>query len=516
MTMLQTEPLIRFRSLLKRFPGVVALEDVSFDIQPGACHALMGENGAGKSTLGKILAGVHRRDSGDILLRGRAVDFHTPLDALRAGVGIVHQELAFCPNLSVAENLCLSALPSWGLLLNRRQMRDRANDFLARVGADCDADDPMDQLSIAQEQLVQIAAVLASGANVIVMDEPTSSLSEPDAQRLHRLIGELRRDGKTIVYVSHRMDEIFRICDWITVLRDGQHVATMPAEQTDQNELVRMMIGRSITQYFPTHASGAVGRQMLRVTDLSSPGKFDSITFGLRAGEVVGMAGLVGSGRSEIAQAIFGLDPRSTGQVSVDGTSVTIRSPRMAMELGIGLVPEDRKRQGLVLDMACGKNITLSMLERISDFGWINRNRQRRVVDEFFGQLRVRAASADVPAGGLSGGNQQKLVLAKWLARSCRILILDEPTRGVDVGAKAEIHRLIDGLAASGCAVLMISSELPEIIHLSTRVLVMRRGRLMGELAREQATQERIMALMAGADLEAEPDANKVHEAVPV
>jgi ABC-type sugar transport system ATPase subunit len=513
--MQETQPQIQFRCVGKRFPGVVALQDVSFDIQAGACHALMGENGAGKSTLGRILAGVHRPDSGAILLKGKQAEFHDPLDALEAGVGIVHQELAFCPNLSVAENLCLSTLPRWGPLLNRRQMRQRAREFLARVGADCDVDDPMDHLSIAQEQLVQIAAVLASGASVIVMDEPTSSLSEPDVHRLHKLIGELRRDGKTIVYVSHRMDEIFRICDWITVLRDGQHVATVPAGQTNQNDLVRMMIGRSVTRYFPSHANTSPGREILRVSDLSSPGKFASINFNLRAGEVVGMAGLVGSGRSEIAEAIFGLDRRSTGRIQVNGSEVTIRNPRAAMALGIGLVPEDRKRQGLVLDMACGKNITLSMLERISVFGWIVRGRQDRVVDDFFHRLRVKAADADVPAAGLSGGNQQKLVLAKWLARACKILILDEPTRGVDIGAKSEIHRLIDELAASGCAVLMISSELPEIIHLSTRVLVVREGRLMGELSREQATQERIMALMAGAEvLRAESDIGSQQEAV--
>jgi len=490
--------LIQFHAIGKRFPGVVALSDVSFSVRRGACHALMGENGAGKSTLGRILAGIYRPDAGHIELDGTRRDFHSPLDALEAGIGIVHQDLAFCPNLSVAENLCMAALPRRGPILDRRRMRSRAGEYLARVGADCGVDDEMAALTTGQEQLVQIAAVLAGGARVIVMDEPTSSLSESDTNRLHRLISELRAAGTTIVYVSHRMDEIFRICDWITVLRDGQHVATVPADQTNHDDLVRMMIGRSIAQYFPTHTESAPGEELLRVEGLRSPGKFDSINFTISAGEVVGMAGLVGSGRSEVAQAIFGLDRNATGGIFVRNEPAAIRSPQDAMSLGIGLVPEDRKRQGLVLEMACGKNVTLSMLERISNWGWISGDTERGVIGDFFNKLNVRAAGSDVPAAGLSGGNQQKLVLAKWLARECRILILDEPTRGVDVGAKSEIHRLIDELAAAGCAVLMISSELPEIIHLSTRVLVMRQGRIAGEMQRGDASQERIMQLMAG------------------
>jgi ABC-type sugar transport system ATPase subunit len=330
------------------------------------------------------------------------------------------------------------------------------------------------------------------------MDEPTSSLSESDARRLHALVAELRSRGTTIVYVSHRMDEIFRICDWITVLRDGRHVATAPAAQTSPDEVVRMMIGRSVAQYFPSHAEKPVGEELLRVENLSSPGKFSSVSFAVRAGEVVGVAGLVGSGRTEVAQAIFGLDPASMGVITISDKPANIRSPKDAMALGIGLVPEDRKRQGLVLDLSCGHNVTLSLLDRLSTWGRIRGREERRVVEDFFRKLGVRAAGSDVAAAGLSGGNQQKLVLAKWLARSCRVLILDEPTRGVDVGAKAEIHKLIDELAAAGCAVLMISSELPEVLNLSTRVLVMRDGRLAGELRRDEATQERVMRLMAG------------------
>ena len=492
--------MIGFRNIGKRFPGVVALEGVSFDVQPGACHALMGENGAGKSTLGKLLAGLYQPDTGHIELNGKPVAFASPQKALEAGIGIVHQELLFCPNLTVAENLCLMALPKVGPFLDRRTMRARAAQYLARVGAEVSVDERVANLSTGEEQLVQIAGVVASGARVIVMDEPTSSLSQQDALRLHRLIGELRADGTTIVYVSHRMDEIFRTCDWITVLRDGHHVETKPASQTNEDELVRLMIGRSVGAYFPAHAQKPVGRELLRVENVSSPGKLKKVSLSVKAGEIVGMAGLVGSGRSELAMAIFGLDPASTGRFIVDGDEVRIRRPIDAMRAGIGLVPEDRKHQGLVLDMACGDNVTLSMLDRLNRLGVIQSKRERPLIDAFFRKLNVRAASPDVAAAGLSGGNQQKLVLAKWMARNCKILILDEPTRGVDIGAKTEIHRLVDEIAAAGCAVLMISSELPEVLNLSTRVLVMRNGELVGEVPREQANQERVMQMMAGTE----------------
>jgi ABC-type sugar transport system ATPase subunit len=330
------------------------------------------------------------------------------------------------------------------------------------------------------------------------MDEPTSSLSTAESQRLEELIGQLRRSGATILYVSHRMDEIFRFCDTVTVMRDSQHVVTMPLAQTNEAELVRLMIGRTWEKLFPEHVERAPGAERLRVEELSSPGKFRNVSFSLRSGEVIGMAGLVGSGRSEIAMGIFGLDPRMTGRIFVEGREASVRCPREAMDLGIGLVSEDRKGQGLVLGMECGENITLASLDRLSWNGVICRAKERGVIADFFGKLQVKAASPQVSAQTLSGGNQQKLVLAKWLALQCRILILDEPTRGVDVGAKAEIHRLIDELAAAGLAILMISSELPEVLNLSTRVMVMRNGRVAGILDRSEATQERVMQLMAG------------------
>lgn len=491
-------PAVAFRGVSKRFPGTVALQNVSFDVIAGSCHAIMGENGAGKSTLGKILAGIHRPDEGSLEVEGVGRRFRSPLDAQRAGVAIVHQELSFCPNLSVAENICLSHLPSRSGRLDWPKLRERARFYLDQVGAEIDVHEELGRLSTGQTQMVQIAAALATGARILVLDEPTSSLSAVEAQRLEELVARLRRNGATILYVSHRMDEIFRLCDVVTVMRDGQHVATMPLAQTNEAELVRLMIGRSCQKMFPEHVDRAPGRERLRAEKFSSPGKFHDLNFSIRAGEVLGVAGLVGSGRSEAALGIFGLDPNVSGRLFVDGNEARPRSPRDAMKLGIGLVSEDRKGQGLVLGMECGENITLSSLDRLSRGGVIRRDRENGVIIKFFEKLHVKAASSQVPAQTLSGGNQQKLVLAKWLARESRVLILDEPTRGVDIGAKGEIHRLIDELAAAGHAILMISSELPEVLNLSTRVIVMRNGRLVAELARAEATAECVLKWMAG------------------
>jgi ABC-type sugar transport system ATPase subunit len=499
-----TNPAVSFRGIGKRFPGTVALQNVSFDVAAGSCHAIMGENGAGKSTLGKILAGIHQPSEGSMMVKGVERRFHSPLDAQQAGVAIVHQELLFCPNLSVAENICLSHLPSRMGRLDWPKLYQRAQTFLDQVGAECDAHEELGRLSTGQTQLIQIAAALATDAKILVMDEPTSSLSAVEAQRLEKLITRLRQNGATIIYVSHRMDEIFRLCDAVTAMRDGQHVATMALAQTNEEELVKLMIGRSWQKMFPKHVDRAAGLERLRVENFSSPGKFWDINFSIRSGEVLGVAGLVGSGRSEVALGIFGLDPKTSGRVLVDGKEACPRSPRDAMKLGIGLVSEDRKGQGLVLGMECGENISLSSLDRVSRYGVIRQGNERGIIAKFFEKLRVKAASPQVLAQTLSGGNQQKLVLAKWLARVSRILILDEPTRGVDVGAKVEIHELIDELAAAGCAILMISSELTEVLNLSTRVIVMRKGQIAGELNRAEATAERVLKLMTGCGEEKE------------
>jgi ABC-type sugar transport system ATPase subunit len=493
-----SEPAVRFDKVSKRFPGVQALSDVSLEIAAGSCHALCGENGAGKSTLGKILAGLQSPDDGRLFVHGREVRLDSPRDAQAAGIAMVHQELAFCDNLSVAENLCLFDLPSRRGLLDLREMERRATAMLAEVGTTLDVHRPFGELAIAHRQMVQIAAAVGGGADIIVFDEPTSSLSQVEADQLYALMGRLQQRGVTCIFVSHRMPEIFRLCDTLSVLRDGRHVATRPVAGLSESELVQLMIGRPIAEYLPKHRESGSGEEVLRVEGLSSPGKFENISLTLRAGEVVGLAGLMGAGRSEFACALFGLDRPKSGHIYVSRNQVAIRDPEGAIEVGIALVPEDRKRQGLVLMASALHNSSLPSLWRLSRLTWIQRDRERRLATEYFQRLRVRAASPDVVVGGLSGGNQQKVVLAKWLAMRARVLILDEPTRGVDVGAKAEIHALIGELAEQGTAILLISSELPEVITLSERLLVLREGRLVGEVSRRDATQEGLLRMMTG------------------
>jgi ABC-type sugar transport system ATPase subunit len=492
---------IQFEKITKRFGGVTALHDVSLSIARGECHGLMGENGAGKSTLGKILAGIHRADEGSILIDGQNYSLHSPAEALKAGVGMVHQELAFCPDLSIAENLCMGQYPRrMGMFLNHAEMHRRAEKLLAQIGVFLDVAQPMHHLSTAQEQLVQIASAVGTNAQIIVFDEPTSSLSEVDSQQLFKLIDNLKARGVTMIYVSHRMPELFRLCDRISVLRDGKYVGTVDRANATQDVIVRMMIGRSVEDYFPQHLSSKPGRTVLSVQGLRSPGHFEEVNFEIRAGEIVGFAGLVGAGRSEIAKAIFGLDRSARGHVEIDGEPMPLGSIRAAKRRGIGFLPEDRKRQGLVLMMSCRANLSMGMLDRLSRMGLLAQAKERELTEEYFAKLRVRASSIEAPVAGLSGGNQQKIAIAKWLARGAKLLIVDEPTRGVDVGAKAAIHALIDDLARQGVAIMLISSELPEVLNLSTRVIVMRSGRIVGEVPRESATQENILRLMAGVE----------------
>jgi ABC-type sugar transport system ATPase subunit len=493
-----TTDAVAFEHITKRFPGVQALSDVSLTVAAGSCHALCGENGAGKSTLGKILAGVYAPDDGQLVIDGRAVRFDGPRDALAAGVGMVHQELAFCDNLSVAENLCLGALPSRAGFVNAKERDARAEAMLAEIGADIDVTRRLGELPIAQQQVVQIAVAVGGGARIIVFDEPTSSLSQVETERLYALIERLKARGVTCIYVSHRMPEVYRLCDTISVLRDGRHVATRKAEDLPEAELVQLMIGRPLSEYLPQHHDAASRDELLRVEHLSSGDRFQDVSFTLRAGEVLGLAGLVGAGRSDIACTLFGIAPATSGRIFVRGREERIATPRDAIRLELGLVPEDRKRQGLVQSESGRRNTSLPVLERLSRFGWLNQTEERELVREHFHMLRVRTPDIDSPVAGLSGGNQQKIVLARWLAARSNILILDEPTRGVDVGAKAEIHVLIGELARQGAGVLLISSELPELLSLSTRILVLRAGRLVGEVDAASATQDGLLRAMAG------------------
>ncbi len=493
-----TDIAVKLEHISKRFPGVRALHDVSLEIAAGSCHALCGENGAGKSTLGKLVAGLYAPDSGKLVVSGREVHFAGARDGIAAGVAMVHQELAFCDNLSVAENLCLGAMPSRRGFVDRAEMRRRADALLAETGTTLDVSARFGDLSIGHRQMVQIAAAVGGGARIIVFDEPTSSLSQVEAERLYALIGRLKGRGVTCIYVSHRMPEIFALCDTVSVLRDGELIATRSVEGLSEGELVEMMIGRPLAEYYPSHDKVVAGDEVLRAEGLTAPAMFENVSLTLRAGEVVGLAGLMGAGRSEVAGALFGLAPLSAGTISLKGMPVHFDDPREAIRAGIGLVPEDRKRQGLVLSESAVHNASLPTLDRLARFTWVLRRKEREQASTLFRRLRVRAPGLDAVVGGLSGGNQQKVVLAKWLAARPQVLILDEPTRGVDVGAKAEIHALIGELAAGGTAILVISSELPEILTLSDRILVLREGRLVGELPRAEATQDSLLRLMAG------------------
>lgn len=491
-------PFIAFDHIKKRFPGVTALDDVSFVVASGSCHALLGENGAGKSTLGKILAGIYRPDGGQIVLRGVPRLFNSPREAMAAGVGIVHQELVFCPNLSVAENLCLHDLPRRGGRLDRAALRQRARAMLAEIGLAIDIDQPISRLSIAQEQMVQIAAAVGLGAKVLVFDEPTSSLGSGEVERLFALIRRLQQSGTTIVYVSHRLEEIFAICDTVTVLRNGQHVATKPIGEISHDSLVQMMVGRAVDLFEPP-PERTPGEVRLSVHGLSSPGKFEQVNLEVRAGEIVGLAGLVGAGRTELVEAIYGLDPDATGTCTIDSHRVQVRSPRQAQQSGIALVPEDRKRHGLVLPMNVRENLTLPILDRFRRLlGRADRAGERQLARKYCEQLSVRSPSVEFVVNNLSGGNQQKIVIAKAVAAAAKVLLIDEPTRGVDVGAKREIHDLIGQLARQGAAILLISSDLPELLALADRVMVLRGGRITTNLSREEAKPDVALRHMAG------------------
>ena len=547
--------MIQFEKIAKRFPGVAALQEVTFAVATAGCHALLGENGAGKSTLGKILAGMYRPDGGQVLIDGREVRFSSPRDAALAGVGIVHQELIFCPNLSVAENLCLHDLPRRGLFLDRRALRSRAEALLAQVGLAIAVERPLASLSIAQEQLVQIAAAVGLGAKILVFDEPTSSLGPGEVERLFQLIRRLQKAGTTIIYVSHRLEEIFELCQTVTVLRDGRHVATQPVGSLTHDDLVRMMVGRAIdretalapeagaitaesgtrtsddptispfplvgddrgggasvnrpaTSFRTIHGQlsetpdqprAAHGTPRLQCRRFSSPGRFSDIQLDVHAGEIVGLAGLVGAGRTEILEALFGLDHAARGEIVVDGKRRDVRSPRDAQAAGMTLVPEDRQRQGLVLAMNVRENLTLSILDRLRRLPGIADHRAERALAERFRQsLSIRTPSVEAPVTALSGGNQQKIVFARGLAADRRVLLVDEPTRGVDVGAKREIHDLLRRLAADGTAVLLVSSDLPELLALAHRVVVLRQGQIVAELPGEGARPDAVLRAMAG------------------
>jgi rhamnose transport system ATP-binding protein len=499
-----TTPLLSVRNIEKSFPGVRALSGVSFDVAAGEVHALLGENGAGKSTLIKIVSGVFPPDRGEVIVDGKPVNLERPDDARKAGVATIYQELLLFPELTVAENVFMGHAPRAALgRLDWRAMREKTQGLLDSLEIhDLKADQVVGALSVGNRQRVEILRALSQDARILIMDEPTAALTEYDVTRLFDIVRRLKARGVAIIFISHRMDEIFAIADRVTVLRDSAYVATKNIADTDTTELVQLMVGRKIESLFPK-IQVPIGDPVLEVRDLERRPMTKKVSLSVRAGEIVGLAGLVGSGRSELAQTIFGVTPADGGEISIAGKKVAIHSPAQARTLGIAYVPEDRGTQGLVRAMTVRENFSLAALAKVASGGFIDRAAERKLAQEGVARFSVKASSLEQVVGKLSGGNQQKIVLGKWLANRPKLLILDEPTRGIDVGAKAEIHRLMGELAGQGLAILMISSELPEVLGMSDRVLVMREGRLVAEFPRAEATQEVVGAAMMGSSGEA-------------
>jgi ABC-type sugar transport system ATPase subunit len=493
----------------KAFGPVQALEDVSLELHLGEVHCLAGENGAGKSTLIKILTGAQRRDSGEYQIEGREVGDPSPAQARALGIGVVYQELSLLPDLSVAENLLMGRLPARRGITRPGELRRQARAMLARVDLDdLDPNTPVAALSLAVRQLVEIAKVLGQDPRVLIFDEPTTALSESETDALLGRIKRLRDDGHAIMYVSHHLEEMFAIGDRVTVLRDGKFAATGPMGQYDHDSLISTMVGRKIESLYPA-SNRTVGAPRLVVRGLRPIGVDGTIDLTVRSGEILGIAGLLGSGRTELLRAIFGADPVAGGTVEVDGVRVPPGSPRRAVQAGLGLLTEDRKQLGLLLELSIRETASIAQLPQISRLTLVDRAQERRSVDRYLGGLRLRAGSWEQPVSSLSGGNQQKVLLARWLATHAKVLLFDEPTKGVDVGAKSEIYTVIGDLAADGLAVIVVSSYLPEVLGLADRVLVMAQGVVAGELAASEATEEDVIRLAStGADLDIHPTAS--------
>jgi ABC-type sugar transport system ATPase subunit len=508
-----TEPapaLLQMTGINKSFPGVQALQEVDLYVRPGECLALVGENGAGKSTLMKILSGVYAPDEGVIAIDGQTVVPSNPHHAQQLGISIIYQEFNLFPNLSVEENIFIGREPSRAGFVQTQALRREAIAFLQRLGVRLDPRAIVRNLSVAEQQMVEIAKALSFNARIVIMDEPTSALSETESNALFDIIRGLKAAGLGVIFISHRLDEVFAISDRITVLRDGRNAGDLVTAESSRGRVVQLMVGRKLDELFVKVDSTPGESPVLEVRNLSRRGTahdaskvvLNGIDLTVHAGEIVGLAGLVGSGRTELARAIFGADQVDSGEIFIDGQRVDTSAPQKAIRHGLALVPEDRKLQALVLMMAVRENVTLPSLRRLSHLGFVDRRKERSLTAEYVDALNIRTPSQEQKLVNLSGGNQQKVVIAKWLALKPKVLIVDEPTRGIDIGAKAEVHELLSKLAASGVAVLMISSELPEILRMSDRVLVMREGRIAGELSRSDANQQSVMELATGTSSE--------------
>lgn len=492
------EVTLRMKDIQKSFPGVKALKNINFELRKGEVHALLGENGAGKSTLIKILSGIYQADHGSIEIDGKEVVIRNPLDAIRQGIAVIHQELILADNVSIAENVFMGRERCNKLgLVDFKTAEREVQERLDSLGIDLKATTMVRRLSTPQKQVVEIVKALTYQANIVIMDEPTASLSNKEIEMLFSIIAQLKEQQISIIYISHRMEEIFQISDRVTVIRDGEYVDTRNTSDTDSDELVRLMVGRQISDYY-AHTKRKLDEVVLELEGICTEDKLQNVSLKLHKGEILGLSGLVGAGRTELARAAFGIDRIQSGKIRLRGKELRIRSPEDAIKNGIVLIPESRKEEGLVLGNTVGFNITITVLEKFIHFIHVNRKTENEIMDTFFQKLSIKASSPMQIVGSLSGGNQQKAVVAKWLATKPDIIIMDEPTRGIDVGAKAEIYALMDELVRQGTSIIMISSELPEILGMSDRIYVMNSGKIVGCLDGEEATQENIMSYAAG------------------
>ena len=488
------EYLLQMNNITKIFPGVKALDGVSFNLKKGEIHALMGENGAGKSTFIKVLTGVHQPEGGEIILDGKEVKMTDPLVAAKHGIAAIYQHLAAYPDLTVAENIFMGHEKlSKAKSIRWKQTNAEAKRLLASLGSDISPTERMGMLSVAQQQLVEIAKALSQDMRILIMDEPTAALSRRESEELYEIARSLRDRGISIILISHRFEDMYSLADRVTVFRDAQYIGTWGVDEVSEADLVRHMVGRSIDQYFP-HKDAPIGKELLRVENLSRTGYFEDVSFTLHEGEILGLTGLVGAGRTEVVEAICGITKLTKGDIYIEGKKTIVKSPNDAQKKGIGLLPEDRQKQGLLLPWSIGRNITIPALGRFTKGGLLNDKLERKEGDYYKDLIKIKATSIDDTASSLSGGNQQKVVVSKLLSGGMKILILDEPTKGVDVGSKAQIYEIMCELAAKGFGILMISSELPEVINMADNIVVMREGRVSTVIPKAQATQENVLA----------------------
>ncbi len=491
------EPILTLKNVTKEYPGVVALDHMNLEVYPGEVHALMGENGAGKSTLIKVVSGAIKPNGGTILYEGKEYDSMTPALSKKLGIGVIYQEFNLVPDLSVAENIFLGQKLTSGFSINRKLMNQRAKELMDSFGIDIDVTKDVKSLTVAYQQLVEITKTISSNVKVLIMDEPSAPLTNREIDAMFGIVRKLKAQGVAIIYISHRMEEIFALADRITVMRDGKYVGTKMASEIDNNGLIKMMVGRDLDEQYPT-VEKEIGEVALEVNRLCTDALLKDISFQVHKGEILGLAGLVGAGRTETARAIFGADSKSSGEIRIHGKTVQIHSPKDAIKDGIALIPEDRKKHGALLEMTIRDNISFIAVKSISKAGFVDRNADKNMAEKYIKELSIKTPSMEQLTRNLSGGNQQKVVLAKSLASNSDIIIFDEPTRGIDVGAKKEIYVLMNELAKKGMAIIMISSEMQELLGMSDRIIVMHEGEMMGELRKEDATQEKILELASG------------------